>query len=66
MFFVRFPLTALFLDDDQRVQEIQFLKPWQIGKPARKPVRYVVEIPGHDHDIPIGTQITWDVDKNIP
>lgn len=58
MFFMRFPLTALFMDDQKRVVEIQQLRPWQIGKASAERVRYVLELPIHEA-IPIGTQLDW-------
>lgn len=42
MFFMRIPLDILFLDEEKKVVDAVFLKPWKMYNPV-KPARFVIE-----------------------
>ncbi len=43
MFFMRFPLDIIFLDDDKKVVDMVSIRPWKTYTP-RSPAKYVVEL----------------------
>lgn len=45
MFFVRFPIDLVFLDQERKVTEVrESFKPWRIHRP-KHPSKYLVELP---------------------
>jgi len=47
MFFVFFPLQAVWLDDEMTVVDVKNAKPWRLYWP-RKAARYLIEAPSPD------------------
>jgi hypothetical protein len=45
MFFVNFPIAAVWLDDDRRVVHVARAKPWRPYYASPRPARYVLEGP---------------------
>jgi len=45
MFFVSFPIAAIWLDDDRRVVHTAFAQPWRPYYAPPRPARYVLEGP---------------------
>ncbi len=43
MFFMRFPLDIIFLDDNKKVVDMVSIKPWKTYTP-KSPAKYVVEL----------------------
>jgi uncharacterized protein len=43
MFFMRFPLDIIFLDDDKKVVDMVSIRPWKTYTP-KSPAKYVVEL----------------------
>lgn len=58
MFFVFFPIAAIWLDDSFRVVDKKLARPWRPFYAARAPARYVLEAaPGVLDRIAIGDQL---------
>jgi len=43
MFFMRFPLDIVFLDDDKKVVDMVSIRPWKTYTP-KSPAKYVLEL----------------------
>ena len=64
MLFVRFPIDALFLDDDKRIIKAATLKPWIGMSSSEKETRYIIEMKKNkisEHGLVEGEQLFFDV-----
>ena len=43
MFFMRFPLDIIFLDDDKKIVDMVSIRPWKTYTP-KSPAKYVIEL----------------------
>ena len=43
MFFMRFPLDIIFLDEDKKIVDMVSIKPWKTYTP-KAPSKYVIEL----------------------
>lgn len=62
MLFMRFPIDALFLNEDKRLVNIATLKPW-VGHKHVKGVKYLIEMNSgivEEYGLKVGDQLSFD------
>lgn len=60
MFFMAFPIAAVWLNSEQVVVDAQLAHPWRPYYAARQPARYIIEAaPDLLDRISIGDTLTW-------
>lgn len=57
MMFVRFPIDAVFLDENEKVVDIATLNPWTINYTPKKPAKYVVEMKAGTANYKLGEKL---------
>ena len=64
MFFVFFPIDAVYLDENKKVVDIKRnLRPFSLNYTPKAPSKYLIEIPTHlASAIGIGDQLFWELD----
>lgn len=61
MFFVFFPIAAVWLDDAQCVVDATLARPWRPAYAPAKPARYLIEArPSLLDRVQIGDRLAWD------
>jgi uncharacterized membrane protein (UPF0127 family) len=61
MFFVFFPIMAVFLDSEKRVVDKKILKPFCPLYVPKKDCKYLIEMPTkYNNKIKLGDKISWD------
>jgi len=60
MLFMRFPITAVWLDGGRRVVDVRLLKPWVGFGVPHLPARFVLELhPSRLSEFQIGDEVEW-------
>ena len=60
MFFVFFPILAIFLDENKIVVDKKILKPFYPFYTPKRPCKYLIELPQkYNNKIAIGNKLNW-------
>ncbi len=57
MMFMRFPIDAVFLDNDMRVVDKVTLEPWAFNYTPKRPAKYVVEMKAGSAEFKLGEKV---------